>query len=395
MKKLLALLVFGGLAFVMPPAMSIQKTNPDISVNILLLGKTPLGGERHEDERHERSTNRTTEHGTGKHSEKEHRAHKHILPTPIWDWPRKGERSEKKHGAHKHNEEEHKAHSHSMEKGFALQELEIYFKSNIDPYWRGSASLGISMHEGKLEMDLEEAFVESLFIPNTKFRAGRFYALIGRHNNFHSHHYPFIDPPLINQELFGFHGWRGAGASVAWLSPLPWYFEVLVQSFYDKEGWPNILFLKNFWDLNDSSTLELDLTYGREIKAFKSLYNASLIYKWKALSNSKKTSLSWTTEWIQAKGESSDHSKGGVYSSLQWQFGQNWWLQGRAEYLSKSSWKKIDGQKYSLLLGFVATEYSALRLQYDLIKKNHEEEWGHSIALQANMSMGTHPAHLY
>ena len=62
---------------------------------------------------------------------------------------------------------------------------------------------------------------------------------------------------------------------------------------------------------------------------------------------------------------------GGVGSYIQWQFLKNWWLEGRAEYLSHNKWSDIETQKYSFLISFAATEYSAVRVQYDTTKSDH------------------------
>lgn len=352
-----SLVFFSASAFVLNQAVAVPETNPDISVNLLLLGKKSFSAEEHDEENNQKEE--------GHEEEAEHEEHKTS------------------------------SHTHSAEEGVSIQEVEFYFKSNIDPYWSGDISVGLSQHEGGFELDVEEAFVESLFIPSLAVRAGKFYALLGRHNNLHTHYYPFIDPPLINQTLFGFHGWNGTGASLAYLSPLPWYVELVAQGFYshsNKEKFSGILFLKNLWDLSDSSTLELNMSYGTGVKSFEHLYNAALVWKWKALESQR--SLAWTTEVFQAVGDSSSENVGGLSSYVQWQFSKQWWLEGRAEYLPNSHWDDLKTQKYSVLWAYVLTEYSAIRLQYDAMEKDHGK-WGHGVSIQTNMSLGTHPAHLY
>ena len=351
---------------------------------------------------------------------------------------------------------------------FSIQEAEFYFKSNIDPYWSGNLSLGAHYHEGHFEWDLEEAFIETLFIPQFTARSGKFYGLLGKHNDLHTHNYPFIDPPLINQTLFGKHGFGGYGFSGAWLAPLPWYTDATAQWFYtqDVKDISGILSLKSLWDIQDHSTLELALSYGKGIESLKKVYSASLTYKWKPLNESKKRSLIWTAEFLQGEadpekqekakdqvktavrqeiqarsiqniwgrlqsrrgGEHSGHgnsnhgdsnpghsdgrsghahgeispnedfhipsSWGGFSSDIQWQFLSSWRLQGRAEWLAPLKWNEISAQKYSLLLAFAPTEYSAIRLQY-YTKKIKGGGWGHGLAIQRNVSMGAHPAHKY
>ena len=347
-----------------PSALAVVKMNPDMSLNLLLLGKKSFPD--HEEHKEENSSHQEHEEENGSHQE-----------------------HNEEHEDESHQEE----HSHSGD-GFSVQELELYFKSNIDPYWSGQASLGIFQHERSFELELEEAFIESLFIPDVTLKAGKFYAFIGRHNHLHSHYYPFIDPPLVNQEVFGFHGWSGSGLSLAYLTPLKWYSEIILQAFYKEESaLAGLLYFKNFWDIKSNLTLELDLSYGAGIQDFEHLFDIAMVWKWESLQSSKPRKVFWTTEWLKAIG---DHSsdKEGISSYAQWQFLKNWWLEARTEYLLDKSWSEIEKQKHSILFSFAPTEYSSVRLQYD-IQKSHNEEWVHGVAVQTNVSLGVHPAHLY
>ena len=360
MKKIKFLICFTFILMI-SPSLAVVKMNPDISLNLLLLGKKNFPEE-------------------GGHEEhEEHDGH---------------ETHEEEHHHEEHHPEEH---NHSGD-GFSVQELELYFKSNIDPYWSGQASIGISQHGREFELELEEAFIESLFIPNVTLRAGRFYAFLGRHNHLHTHYYPFIDPPLVNQEVFGFHGWGSSGVSLAYLTPLKWYSEIILQGFYkEEESEENhekiagLLYFKNFWDLKSNLSLELDLSYGTGIQDFEHLFDIALVWKWESLESSKPRSVFWTTEWLKATG---DHSAEGISSYVQWKFLKNWWLEGRTEYLLEGGWSEIEKQKHSALVSFAPTEYSSVRLQYDL-QKSHDEKWIHGVAIQTNVSLGVHPAHLY
>ena len=356
------------------------KTNPDISLNILLLGQKSFQDER--------------------------------------------SKEEKKTSGHAHG-----GHQHLSTDGLSVQEVELYFKSNIDSYWTGNISLGLAQHGSHFDLDLEIAYIDSLFIPNLTVRAGKFYTFLGRHNNLHSHHYPFIDPPSINQKLFGFHGLNGIGLSLAYLSPLPWYSELVAQAIKE-EHYRWVLFFKNLWDLTDQSTLELNLTFariigelketnsfpsfnpqdiknyiGNSIDTWEGLYNVSLTWKWQAVNNIK--SAVWTTEFVHSNGKimkttnlpikigklKSKKNIKSLNSYIQFQFLKSWWIQARADFLFDSKWNKTELQKYSTLLAWTATEYSAIRLQADMIKT--DENWSYTIALQTNMSLGAHPAHLY
>ena len=356
------------------PSHFFNKSNPNISVNLLLLGKKTFSGEESESD-----------------SSSQKAPHDHIR------------------------------------EGLSIQEVEFYFQSNIDPFWSGTISFGIfpTAHGGDettgnnllsfspstakalnlnaqspaFEMELEEAYIESLFIPSFTVKSGLFYATLGRHNSLHTHHYPFIDTPLANKKIFeGDHGFRETGLSLAYLSPLPWYSEIIGQAFYTYEDKKNplsgLLFFKNLWDLYDNSTLEFNISYANQLNNFEHLFNSALVLKWRALSSNSQ-SLSWTTETILATQKESVKNIIGAHSYIQWQFLKNWHLQFRADALMPEGWNRDrERQKYSTLLSFAPTEYSALRLQGD-IEKSEQGKWSYGLSIQTNMSLGAHPAHLY
>lgn len=107
--------------------------------------------------------------------------------------------------------------------GFNLQQLELSFSSNVDPYFGFNANLVF----GPEGFELEEAYVSTLALPaNLKVRAGKFLTKFGRLNSTHPHGWSFVDQPVVNGQFLGGDGKRGLGAEVSWLSPLPWFLEV-------------------------------------------------------------------------------------------------------------------------------------------------------------------------
>ena len=51
--------------------------------------------------------------------------------------------------------------------------------------------------------------------------------------------------------------------------------------------------------------------------------------------------------------------------------------------------------KESVLLAFLPSEFSGLRLQYDYIQDRARTRNDHTIAFQYNITIGAHPAHAY
>lgn len=109
-------------------------------------------------------------------------------------------------------------------RGPAVQELELGFRSNIDPHFRADVFLALS----PTGIEIEEAYVTTLALPgNLQLRAGSLYAPFGRFNQQHFLEVtPFVDMPLPNRRFFGGEQLRGVGAEASVLLPLPFYLEL-------------------------------------------------------------------------------------------------------------------------------------------------------------------------
>lgn len=108
--------------------------------------------------------------------------------------------------------------------GFQLQEIELGFRSSVDPYVRADVFLALSL-EG---IEVEEAYITTLALPaNLQLRAGQFYSPFGRFNQLHFLELtPFVDMPLMNRRFFGGEQLRGMGAELSFLFPLPFFLEL-------------------------------------------------------------------------------------------------------------------------------------------------------------------------
>ena len=88
--------------------------------------------------------------------------------------------------------------------GFSLGHSEITLSNNIHDKFFGQLTLAIAEHDGSTEVELEEAFFETLALGNGfSVRGGRFYSAIGYLNPQHEHAWDFHDAPLIYRGLFG------------------------------------------------------------------------------------------------------------------------------------------------------------------------------------------------
>jgi len=291
--------------------------------------------------------------------------------------------------------------------GFQVQEIEARYTSNIDSYFRGDIVLAIEKEPGEdFALEPEEAFVETLSVPSVTIRAGKFYTLFGRHNYLHTHNFPFIDAPLVNERLLGEEGLNQVGVAAAVLLPTSWYSEFIFQGLSagseifrtdSANALVGVYQYKNLWDLSDYSTLEFILGYGHgenDFSATTTLYDAAAIFKWR---RSKESSFSLTAEYmgVNQNGAPSNSQQSGFVVWSQYQFNNRYWIQARADYVGNEGAGVAADRKYSALVGYIPTEYSAIRLQYDYLNEGAEDAIEHRLALQLNVSLGTHPAHSY
>ncbi|MEK6578283.1 MAG: hypothetical protein AABZ55_03575, partial [Bdellovibrionota bacterium] len=303
--------------------------------------------------------------------------------------------------------------------GFSLQESEFSFSSDVDPYFKASAVFSVAQENGQSEFSIspEEVYFETLSLPWVNLRVGKFKAAFGKQNSLHTHAYPFIDSPLINQQLFGAEGLNEVGASAAVLIPASWFIEIIAQTFTTRNealfNSPNsgdlggLLHLKNLWDLNDDITFEAGLSGvlgTNSADQTASVCGADLTLKWRPASGGKYKAVSFTTEFLYGKRkEIKDSDSGlsaekitGLASWLQYQFAERWWAQGRVEkaYGISQFPGSANDFKVSTLLGFFPSEFSGLRMQYDFhnLASNTTD---HTLGLQYIISIGAHPAHAY
>lgn len=301
----------------------------------------------------------------------------------------------------------------SPRQGFSLQEAELQFASDVDPYSKAYITMAVSKEAGEEEFGIEpeEVYVVSSKISQVSLQAGKFKLALGKHNQLHKHAYPFINAPLIHEQILGDEGINEVGFGAAWLIPTSWYMELIGQAFSlsneelfgasKASNTGGLLKLKNLWDLSDSTTMELGLAglsgkNSREEIETTSVFAIDLTFKWRPVDGGKYQAFIWSNEYLfaQNRNENSDHL-GGLASWIQYQFAQRWWIQARYEYVGKPKESDVASQdKRSLLIGFFPSEFSGLRLQYDH-KTTEGEEGEHSVMLQYNFSIGAHPAHAY
>jgi hypothetical protein len=132
------------------------------------------------------------------------------------------------------------------QRGFTLQALELSAMGAVDPYLTAEAHLVYFIDpEGESRFELEEAFMTTSSLPyGLQVKAGFFHTEFGRINAQHTHQWAWLDQPFINTRLFGGDALRQAGARLSWLTPLPWFSELIV-GVQNPAGETMVSFLSN------------------------------------------------------------------------------------------------------------------------------------------------------
>jgi len=110
--------------------------------------------------------------------------------------------------------------------GFSVGESEINAKANIDDKFFGNFTLAVADEDGSTEVELEEAWFETLALPHgLQLRGGRFFSGIGYRNQFHRHADDFVGRSLPYR-VFLNGQYLDDGIQARWLAPTDLFLEV-------------------------------------------------------------------------------------------------------------------------------------------------------------------------
>jgi hypothetical protein len=302
--------------------------------------------------------------------------------------------------------------------GFNIQQVELTFASNVDPYLRADAALVLTS-EG---IEIEEAYATTLGLPlDLQLKAGQFFTAFGRFNPTHPHAWDFANKPLVMGRFFGGDGLRNPGAQLSWLTPLPWYSEFIgsvqnstgetVQSFNpDREGVPTAmrslseaLYLarwSNFFAITDSISLNLGASYVQGGNAAGPGLRTRIVGGDIFLKYRQPDALSFVTLQLEALqryyGTSADETfkDFGWYAQLDFRLPsgyERWHLGARYDQVGPTDSR----HRISPVVTFYPSEFSKVRLQYDYDKLADVDTAQHVAILQLEFMIGAHAAHKF
>jgi len=107
--------------------------------------------------------------------------------------------------------------------GFNLGESELGISANIDPEYRGVATLALAPAGG---VSVENAFVQTSALSNgLNLKFGRYFSGLGYLNEIHAHAWDFADQPLVYATLWN-NQLGEDGVQLKWLAPTDTFIEL-------------------------------------------------------------------------------------------------------------------------------------------------------------------------
>jgi len=294
-----------------------------------------------------------------------------------------------------------------------MHEAELGFQAIIDPYARGDFFLSF----GEEGVNLEEGYITFTALPASFVaKVGKMRAAFGKVNTLHNHVLPWVDRPLVTNNLVGGEdGIDDAGISVQRILPAPKgiFLEATAQLFRGDSGNPQsplftatnkddvstVAHLRMYKDLTESTNLDLGVSYARGHNDLGSnfitqLYGIDATLRWKPLRRSIYHSFVARSEliWSQRQQLPTEQNAFGMYASGDYQLGRRWFLGGRFDRSSRAQFANLTDQGGSAVLTYWPSEFSQVRGQYRFIHYAGNIDT-HELLMQLMFSLGAHGAH--
>ncbi len=308
-----------------------------------------------------------------------------------------------------------------------MHESEVGLQAIIDPYARGDFFLSF----GEEGVNLEEGYITFTALPaGLVARVGKMRAAFGKVNTLHNHVLPWVDRPLVTENLVGGEdGIDDAGLSVTRILPAPkgLFLEATGQVFRGDSGTQTyftpaghldqtlftashkgdvstVAHLRGYRDLTDSTNLDLGVSYARGHNDVGSnfitnLYGVDATVHWKPLRRAIYHSFVGRTELIWSQRDQLPtlrlpalQRSFGMYASGDYQFARRWFVGGRYDWSERARDMLQRDYGTSATLTYWPSEFSQIRGQYRYTRyANGFTE--NQLLMQVQFSLGAHGAH--
>jgi hypothetical protein len=280
----------------------------------------------------------------------------------------------------------------SPSRSLELHESEIGMQAIIDPYARADAFISF----GETGVNVEEAYVTFTSLPaGLLMKVGKMRADFGKVNTIHNHALPWIDRPLVTNNLVGGEdGIDDAGMSLSRFIPAPkgWFMEGTAQVYrgdsddvftaYRRQDLGVVGHVRAYRDLSESTNLDLGISYARGNSAgliaapnpsafFTNIYAGDATLRWKPLRRAIyknflfRTELFWSArDQLSPLNIFQTQHAFGMYSSAEYRVNRRWTVGGRFDRSGRATNASLTDTGFSGILTYWPSEFSQIRGQY-------------------------------
>jgi hypothetical protein len=281
----------------------------------------------------------------------------------------------------------------SPSRSLELHESEVGLQAIIDPYARADAFISF----GETGVNVEEGYVTFTSLPaGLLLKVGKMRAEFGKVNTIHNHALPFIDRPLVTNNLVGGEdGIDDAGISLSRFLPAPknWFVQGTAQVYRGdssdvfsanrRQDVSVVGHLRLYRDLGESTNIDLGASYARGHNtagvgtAFNpenfltNLYSADATLRWKPLRRAIYHSFLLRNEFFWSARDQlsplnvfqTQHAFG-FYSDAEYRVNRRWTLGGRFDRSGRATNASLTDTGFSGILTYWPSEFSQIRGQY-------------------------------
>jgi hypothetical protein len=291
-----------------------------------------------------------------------------------------------------------------------LSEAEVAFQAVVDPYAKADFFLSASP-EG---LDVEEGYITFTSLPaGLLLKVGKMRAQFGKVNTMHSHTLPWVDRPLVTENLVGGEdGISDAGISLSKLIPNNFMFLEATGEVYS--GHSNVFKseqnskldyvgrVRAYRDLTEGTNLDLGGSFATGRSSWwpdfqKTLIGFDATFRYRPLRRAiyhrfiGRTEIIWSRHDMPAEPQRKTY---GLYVSGDYQFARRWYLGGRYDRSGRLFDEGIFDDGVSAYMTFWPSEFSQIRGQYRYT--NYAEGISaNEFLFQFNFAIGAHGAHAF
>ncbi len=281
----------------------------------------------------------------------------------------------------------------SPSRSLELHESEVGLQAIIDPYARADAFISF----GETGVNVEEGYVTFTSLPaGLLLKVGKMRAEFGKVNTIHNHALPFIDRPLVTNNLVGGEdGIDDAGISLSRFLPAPknWFLQGTAQVY---RGDSSDVFTSNrrqdvsvvghlrlYRDLGESTNIDLGGSYARghntagvgttfdPANFLTNLYSVDATLRWKPLRRSIYHSFLLRNEFFWSARDQVSLANAnvfqtqhafGLYSDAEYRVNRRWTLGGRFDRSGRATNASLTDSGFSGILTYWPSEFSQIRV---------------------------------